>query len=481
MVKKIGSYGIVLAFLLPLLFINIKNSHDWGDDFAQYIHQAQNILIGESQNNTGYIYNEACFIGPKAYPAGFPLILAIYSKISDDNLMSLNRLISFFWMLSCFVGFLFIRKRSSYITALMATLIIAYNPMMLDFKTNILSDLPFAFFSLLSLYLIDKEEKIWLAVLTGCVIAFTAHIRSIGLILVGVLIIYKLFHTRKTLNSNPYKFLIMSLASFLVLYIGMKLVFPCDTNYPELFTSEGIWANLNKQTSYNIDWLDNFLDSYEIKNYYYITVIASSSLIAFSFIGLIKFWKTERTSPIFIYTLLYVLILISFPYGDAGLRFLFPILTLIFLFSIEGMKISFSALQMRGNILAVLFGALILFSYHEKIENILENTKSIVEGPQKPEVQKMFEYMNQNLEPGTIVGFDKPRALALYTNMRSVVINTQQEKADIKKEVDKFKIQFMLIDDIFTDQKIKDFVNSDNSYSMLIYSVNELRLYKLNP
>ena len=89
--------------------------------------------------------------------------------------------------------------------------------------------------------------------------------------------------------------------------------------------------------------------------------------------------------------------------------------------------------------------------------------------------------MNQNLEPGTIVGFDKPRALALYTNMRSVVINTQQEKADIKKEVDKFKIQFMLIDDIFTDQKIKDFVNSDNSYSMLIYSVNELRLYKLNP
>jgi hypothetical protein len=275
--------------------------------------------------------------------------------------------------------------------------------------------------------------------------------------------------------------LIMSLASFLVLYIGIKLVFPCDTNYPELFTSEGIWANLNKQTSYNIDWLDNFLDSYEIKNYYYITVIASSSLIAFSFIGLIKFWKTERTSPIFIYTLLYVLILISFPYGDAGLRFLFPILPLIFLFSIEGMKISFSALNMRGNKLAVLFGALVLFSYHEKIENILENTKLIVEGPQKPEVQKMFEYMNQNLEAGTIVGFDKPRALALYTNMRSVVINTQQEKADIKKEVEKFKIQFMLIDDIFTDQKIKDFVNSDNSYSMLIYSVNELRLYKLNP
>ncbi len=235
MVKKIGLYGIVLALLLPLLFINIKNSHDWGDDFAQYIHQAQNILIGQSQNNTGYIYNDNYFIGPTAYPTGFPLLLAVFSKFSDDNLMSLNKLISLFWMLGCFVGFLFFRKHFSYLTALITTLIIAYNPMMIQFKTEILSDLPFMFFSLLSLYLIDKEEKLWLAIATGLLIAFTVHIRSIGFILLGVLIVYKLLNTRKTSEANPYKFLIITLTSFLVLYFGLNLAFPCETNYPGLF------------------------------------------------------------------------------------------------------------------------------------------------------------------------------------------------------------------------------------------------------
>ncbi len=481
MVKKFGLPFIVLLLLLPLLFINIKNSHDWGDDFAQYIHQARNILIGESQNNTGYIYNENYFIGPKAYPTGFPLLLAVFSKLSADNLMSLNKLISLFWILSCFVGFLFLRKHFSYLTALITTLIIAYNPMMIQFKTEILSDLPFAFFSLLSLYLIDKEDKLWLSIFTGLLIAFTVHIRSIGFILLGVLIVYKLLHTQKNENSNPYKFLIITLSSFLVLYFGLNLAFPCDSNYPGLFDTENFWLNLNKQISYNFDKLDTFFDSYEIKNFYYIGVIASGALIAFSFIGFIKFLKTERTSPLVLYMIAYILVVVSFKYGDAGMRFLFPILPLIFLFAIEGLKISFNALNISGPKLAVAFGALTLFSYHEQVEKILDETKLIYEGPNKPEAQKMFEYINQNIEPGTVIEFDKPRALALYTTMHSVAFNSEQKKLDVRKEAVKFNVEFILIDDIFTDQKIKDFVNSGTSYCFLIYSVNEFKLYKLNP
>ncbi|MBK7311394.1 MAG: hypothetical protein IPI93_11565 [Sphingobacteriaceae bacterium] len=177
----------------------------------------------------------------------------------------------------------------------------------------------------------------------------------------------------------------------------------------------------------------------------------------------------------------YILVIVSFKYGDAGMRFLFPILPLIFLFAIEGLRISFNALNMSGPKLAVAFGALTLFSYHEQVEKILDETNVIYEGPNKPEAQKMFEYINQNLEPGTIVEFDKPRALALYTTMHSVAINPQQEKFDIRKEVVKFNIEFILTSDVLTDQKIKDFVNSGTSYCFMIYSVNEFKLYKLNP
>lgn len=481
MVRKLAPCVVVVLLLLPLLFINIKSSHDWGDDFAQYIHQARNILIGESQNNTGYVYNENYFVGPKAYPAGFPMLMAGFSRCGNDSLIGLNRLISTCWILACFVGFLFLRKRFTYITALVTTLIIAYNPMMVSYKTEILSDLPFTFFSLLSLYLIDKEEKLWLSVITGVLMAYSAHIRSIGLVLIAVLIICKLLNTKRTTVVNPYKSLIISLSSFVVVYFGIKLLFPCETNYPELFTSNNIWTGINKQASYNLDWLDNFLDSYEIKNYYYISVVASSALIAFSGVGFIKFWKTERTSSVFIYTIAYVFVIIAFPYGDAGLRFLFPILPLIFLFAIEGMKISFFALNLRGGKLAVAFGALVLFSYHEALLKIANNTTAIVEGPQKPSAQKMFEYINRNLEVGKIIEFDKPRALALYTPVRSVAINPQQKNLDIKKEVVKFNIDYLLVDDIFTDQVIKNFANSDSVYCKKIYDVDEFHLYKLNP
>ena len=77
--RKIIEHTILLLFLIPLFFINIKSSHDWGDDFAQYIHQAKNISEGISQNETGYIYNpDIAVLGPQAYPIGLPMILASF-------------------------------------------------------------------------------------------------------------------------------------------------------------------------------------------------------------------------------------------------------------------------------------------------------------------------------------------------------------------------------------------------------------------
>jgi len=39
------SFTILMALVLvPLFFINARNSHDWGGDFAMYIMQAINIV-----------------------------------------------------------------------------------------------------------------------------------------------------------------------------------------------------------------------------------------------------------------------------------------------------------------------------------------------------------------------------------------------------------------------------------------------------
>ena len=51
-------FAALFILLLPLFYINVKSTHDWGDDFAQYINEAKN--IGEHKNitNTHHIFIE---------------------------------------------------------------------------------------------------------------------------------------------------------------------------------------------------------------------------------------------------------------------------------------------------------------------------------------------------------------------------------------------------------------------------------------
>ena len=89
---------IASIVFLPLLFINVRNSSDWGDDFAQYIHQAGNIVKGIPQSETGFIYSQENYIGPQAYPVGFPLLLAPAYAVAGNNMLAFTTFISLIYI-----------------------------------------------------------------------------------------------------------------------------------------------------------------------------------------------------------------------------------------------------------------------------------------------------------------------------------------------------------------------------------------------
>src|SRR5690349_7572200 len=65
--------AVLLAALLVLIglfhALTLRPGHDWGDDFAQYIHHAKNIALGIDYNQTGYIWNPSFpMLGPQTYP-----------------------------------------------------------------------------------------------------------------------------------------------------------------------------------------------------------------------------------------------------------------------------------------------------------------------------------------------------------------------------------------------------------------------------
>ena len=111
MISNGVKYLAVALICLPAFFINIKSSHDWGDDFAQYIHQAKNITAGIPQQQTGYIYNpEFHHLGPPAYPVGFPLLLAPVYAIFGNSIKHFDIYISFFLLGFALLMFYFLHK-----------------------------------------------------------------------------------------------------------------------------------------------------------------------------------------------------------------------------------------------------------------------------------------------------------------------------------------------------------------------------------
>jgi len=480
-VKKFIEYGLVILCLIPLFSINIKTSHDWGDDFAQYLHQAKNINEGVSQNQTGYIFNEKCFVGPQAYPVGFPLLLSPIVKQFGLNFYYLNLSQTLFLALSCLIGFIIIRQYTSFFAAFFTALIIGYNPTLLYFKTEIISDLPFTFFSMLCVFLMTKKHNYFLSVLLGLLIGFSIHIRSVGLILILVFLLNRLFlenNIREFSIKNHFKtFLTLLSATFV--YLGIKLLWPTNTNYPGVLESDNYWQNINEHFSYNLHHLSMFFRGFAHANYWSIGIVASCSLIVFAILGLFHFYSENKKSIYTYYVLIYLLAVISYKFSHAGMRFLYPILFFIFLFAIIGFKKSFEPFMRQQKWLALFFGLLILYSYQEELDRINQFKSNIADGPQLKESEALFNYINTKIQAGSIVAFDKPRALTLYSHVHSFAFSPDIKVEEIKNDILKFKAQYYLTNESQSSEVIKNHPLKDSLNYQLVFQNEIFKLFKI--
>jgi uncharacterized protein YqgC (DUF456 family) len=64
------------AICAVVLVSGLRNDHQWGDDFAQYIAHAHNLVNGKSYIDTGHLNAVSVVKAPRAYPPLTPLLLA---------------------------------------------------------------------------------------------------------------------------------------------------------------------------------------------------------------------------------------------------------------------------------------------------------------------------------------------------------------------------------------------------------------------
>ena len=414
----------------------LTRGHEWGDDFAAYIMQAKSIFNGDMQNfvehNGITIHQSSAQIGPVAYPWVYPLILTpIYAAKGISPLaLKLPGLFFFAGFLICI--YLWTKTRFTQTESLLFVSLFAFNPLLLNFLDQILSDIPFLFFSILALLLMMKEKSRSRlnATLLGAAIAFAFFIRTTGILLLASFLAveyFKVWNKRATreLDIKTLQDVVIVCVSFGGMWVAYSLIFPGGSeSYFDQLEGFSFHAALGSIGAY-FELFGLFFGTSTIWKYLY------SILFIFFLIGA---WMHRKEETILIvFFLLWMLLLIIWPIRQ-GPRFIFPLLPVFIYFTFQGMRSVISRLPMNYHqpgqwiFYGVWISMMGIFLFNSSIDAYtnLQNDRSI-NGPFDMYSMEVYQFIKEETPADSVIIFFKPRALRLMTD-RDAIMSTECER-----------------------------------------------------
>lgn len=213
---------LLAATVVSTQIATLRPGHEWGDDFAQYIQQALNLATGRPMLENSYIYNPNFpDLGPRAYPPGFPLLLAPVVKLAGIDLKALKivGVVCFSLALLAIFRLLFPILPFAYCVAVTAAL--GFTPFLWNSKDNITSDIPFVFFLYVALLLLQEcELRRWpgtgLMIAAGIAIYASFVVRTVGGSLLPILMVYLLLRFRRLRQIPRGAWIVLITAGLLI-------------------------------------------------------------------------------------------------------------------------------------------------------------------------------------------------------------------------------------------------------------------------
>jgi hypothetical protein len=172
--------------------------HDWGDDFALYIRQAQGLIEGRpgeivSDNRFALANSSWSTFSPESYPWGWPLLLAPVVWTSGVDYAALKLLGVALWCSALVFWHLVVRDRAGAPTAWVAMLALGFSWPVVVWTNSVVSDIPYLACAFGTLWWMDRcrRNDAWAAgsvaplVVLGLLLSFTFNVRREGLALVA--------------------------------------------------------------------------------------------------------------------------------------------------------------------------------------------------------------------------------------------------------------------------------------------------------
>ena len=283
------------------------------------------------------------------------------------------------------------------------------------FTDNILSDLPYFFFSLLALWLMQQKPSILRLLMLGTSIWFAYFIRDIGIVLLPTLFVYQI---QGFVADKPNKKQLMRAALpygvfgafFLMIYV---LLPHGSANNFSVIASKFSYALLKENI---IDYMSLFLAYFHITKYYLLPILI---LI---FIGMAV--GIKRNLHFVVYCLLMCMILLVWPGKYQGTRFIFPLLPFALFFMLKGAWFIVDRVKIKERYFMLLLLLYLVIFLFFNVRAILLFSHQTTNQAYTPEMQQLYHELPAYVKSDEIIGFDKPRLLRLFTDRNAICTDT---------------------------------------------------------
>ncbi len=469
-------FRLLLVFLLlPLFWIGISTTHDWGDDYAQYFLQSKNLIENVPQTNTDLVFAEDELpYAIVAYPVGFPIILAPLYSIYGLYIPPYLYLNSIILILTALMLFDYLKKTFDVKLSLLIAIFFSYNIISMILKMEILSEFPFTLI-LLAIIVCLKSDNRRSFLLAGLLGGILISIRISGLVILPAVFCWLMITQRQiSMHKRLLDFGIFTALTVAVFCILNSLLFNIDISNFLGFYSGQFESNRLMIPS-------NFFAFFEKIAAVFIPTF-SSVIITMLFLVLIItgfYKKLKEKGAAEWFFIFYLLLIAIYPYSSSGLRFLYPVMPFVLIYFVKGFQTIYLLLITKDKsflILTIIFCTSIILS--NKILNAFPET----DGPYANDARVALKFIRNETPKESIVLFSRARAMNLYGQRKSTFLIQHKTEKENLANLKNLNCDYIFYADERSgafNQSLQDFLMINKSEFDTIYKEDRYLLLKM--
>lgn len=482
---------LFIYIVLSFLFFDLKLFT--GGDNAVYIILAESIVSGKGYKNI-HMPDEP---EHTQYPFGLPLLISLFLLIFGSSVSAVKLLI---FLTGC-GSMYFMYKITKHLFKDRTTIIMLFYlsiPIFIIYNHWILSEIPFLFFSLGTLYFFIKaqENKNIFYYISFVFATYSFFIRTAGISLIIAMIFFLLI-------KKQFKLLGIFLLIFLAIFIPWQIrnaSIPIEGSYiDKLLAKNPYRMELGRVSLFDLltrVWNNFILYAFTILPMTLLPIFKTGVLLALSgfvfivltIIGIVK--KTKKITAIGLYFIFGVIILLAWPKVWSSDRFLLPILPILILYIFSG--ISWLGEKIKSKyFIPVVIGVLILLNIIEIVplaKNSVANNSAYLKGDKYAGYTadwkryfEIIELIEKNIPEDKIIMARKPEFVYLLSRRKSFIYPITSDHTKIKDAI--ARSDYIIFDSFYwtgtTKRVLLPVLQEDPSLYEVIYKTKKPEFYLL--